>query len=241
MHRCFVDKLWIDEWLLDPKKEVPKEVNNRFFKVLRIKKDEKVALFDGQGRELSGFLSADGTLEASLKKERPETISVVLFQAALEEAKISETLKRTTEFGIQNIIIFKAEYSDAFCLGKLEKRHERLTSLVIDAARQSGRLFVPEICFEADLKAALKCASSQAIGFFGDLSAEKKLSHVLASTVLEHDIALAVGPEGGFSEKEKELLKAHNFCSVLWAPYTLRSELASLSPLAILNAFLGRA
>lgn len=241
MHRCFVDKLWIDEWLIDAKKEVPKEAYNRFFKVLRIKKDEKVALFDGQGREISGFLSLDGTLNAVLREEKAEAISIVLLQAALDEAKISETLKRTTEFGIQKIIIFKAEFSDAFSLGKLEKRYERLNNVAIDAARQSGRLFVPTISFEADLKTALERADSQVIGFFGDLSAEKRLSQVLASTVLDHDIALAVGPEGGFSEKEKKLLKAHHFCSVLWAPYTLRSELASLSPLAILNAFLGRA
>ena len=241
MHRCFVDRSWIDSWLLDANKAVPHEVSERLLKVVRIKESELVGFFDGQGRELRGFLTRGGTLINAAKFEvAPDLVRIVLLQGAIEETKMAETIKRGTEFGVESFIIFKAERSDAFCYGKLEKRYERLKSLAIDAARQSGRLFVPEISFVKDLKSFKP--EGKTFGIFGDLDAQQKLSISLASHYAqEAEIAVVVGPEGGLSKPEKNILSQHGFKSVQWAPYTLRSELASLSAVAIINAFLGRA
>ncbi len=241
MHRCFVETSWIKSWYLDPTKAVPSEVKDRLLKIVRIKEGETVALFDGQGHELQGLLSTNGVFSLTAQVEiEPESVSIVLLQAAIEEVKMAETIKRGTEFGVGSFIIFKAERSDAFSYGKLEKRAPRLKSLAIDAARQSGRLFVPEISFVKNL-ASWK-PEAKIFGIFGDLDAQQKLSTSLAThQPKDGTIAMVVGPEGGLSLGEKNILSGHGFKSVQWAPYTLRSEFASLSAVAIINGFLGRA
>ncbi|MCA9509028.1 MAG: RNA methyltransferase [Myxococcales bacterium] len=242
MHRCFVDKTWVDQWLLDSSSALPKKVHERFFKIVRIKKNEIVGLFDGEGREIQAFLTPNGQLSnASLIKKKPDIHQCTLIQAALEEAKISQTIKRATEFGINKIIIFQAELSDSFCFGKLAKRQERLDSLCIDAARQSGRLFVPKIVLIKDLKSVLLDLGTNDLATYGDLLAEHKFSQTLKNFAELSKVVLAVGPEGGLSQQEKTLLNMHNFKSVLWAPHTLRSEFACLSALCILNAYWGKA
>lgn len=241
MHRCYIDKLWLDEWCVHPDQKVPKEVADRFVKVVRIKSDEKIALFDGQGLELQGFFLANGSIkDGVLLKESPPTSRIVLLQAALIEAKIAETIKRTTEFGIDDIIIFPSARSESFVCAKLEKRVERLRDISIDASRQSGRLFVPSISFAKDISDAVDKAQAE-FGIYGDVDGEKNLSDVLEESLPKKSYSIVIGPEGGLNSQEKQLLRKNHYHPTLWSPFTLRSELASLGALTLINAHLGRA
>lgn len=240
MHRSFVERRWIDQWLNDPQIVLPKESQERFFKIVRVKEHEEVALFDGQGREITGSLSKAGhLLNPVLREEAADALSIVVLQAALEEAKISETIKRGTEFGAHRFVIFNAERSDPFCWQKLIKREERLKNVAIDAARQSGRLFVPEISFIKDSASWFK--DGQVFGCFGDLAATQGLWQMLSENLEKQaEIVVAIGPEGGLSKEEITVLIKAGLQSVRWAPYTLRSELAALGAITLINTALGK-
>ncbi len=234
MHRCFVEKEWFDAWIRDATHPVPQEVLERFFKILRVKENEEVGIFDGQGREMTGIVTKKGLFsKLSIFEEKPASLSIVILQAALEETKISETLKRGTEYGAHEFVIFPAERSDPFCFQKLKKRQERLKLLTIDASRQSGRRFVPQISFIETLSFGLK---TQDYGFFGDLAAKDHLWQALSDCQKHQRITVAIGPEGGLSPKEIELLKQSGFSSVRWAPHTLRSELACLGAISLITS-----
>lgn len=241
MHRSFIDKNLMDSYLIDQINGLPKEIVFRFNNILRLKQDEKVALFDGEGRQIEGLWDKKTNNLLQIKQinqEKPST-TLTLLQACLEEAKLTETVKRATEFGVDQIIFFNAEYSQKFCWQKLLKKNHRLEQIAIDAARQSERFFVPKIIFEENLE-KIPPMLAKTIGFFGLLSAKNLLSEATIDANL-NELFIIVGPEGGLSPKEVDWCKKNNFIAVKWAPYVLRSELACLSALSIINGLLKRA
>jgi 16S rRNA (uracil1498-N3)-methyltransferase len=248
MHRSFVPTEWIDDFTHNNHHQLPAEVVTRFFSVLRIKPDEIVSVFDGHGREVMGTLTYEkhdrrayftqGTLNVS----QPSHPEIVLVQAALEESKLSETIKRGCEFGVDRFIIFQATRSEPFCFNKAVAKADRLIRVAQDACRQSGRVFIPSIIFKDSLAHMLKDASKPCFGVFGAVKGAKLLS----STLKEHGtqglpMMVVVGPEGGLCLDETKLLEHAQFMGVMWAPFVLRSELAGLCAVAILQSFLGRA
>lgn len=246
MHRSYVSKLWIDAYLDNNQERLPRDVEQRFFSVVRIKSDEEVAVFDGAGRQIVGALKKDGTgayfFSARVIEEEPAKPAIVVLQAAIEDAKLSQTIQRGCEFGVDRFVIFPAERSDKFCFEKLKKRADRFMRIAEDAARQSGRLFIPSIEFETNLSDALaKTRAHECIGFFGEVAHNVRLSQILSQHVnREASYYVVIGPEGGLCESEKALLCSSGFLGVLWAPYVLRSELASLAAVSIINAYCGR-
>lgn len=243
MHRSHIDSAWIDRWILEPQEPLPEEVTHRFIKVVRVSEEEKVGLFDGGGRQVVGmFIRHSRSLkDAVLTTAKPSHPSITVLQAAIEESKLEETLKRGTEIGVDCFVIFNAHKSEPFLLAKLKKREERLRRVLTDAARQSGRLFLPTVIWAKDLKEALSLEKKGHLGIFGDLSSELLLSSLFTQKAKPSDIVIAVGPEGGLLDQEKVLLLEHSFQGVRWAPFTLRTELAGVMAVAIINAFLGRA
>ena len=247
MHRSYVSKAWIDAFINNDKEILPSEAEVRFFSVLRVKPDEEVAVFDGDGREVVGTLKkhAKGAhfAAARLSKKSKALPEIVVVQGAIDEAKLSQTIQRGTEFGVDRFIIFSASRGDSFCFAKIEKRHSRLVRIAEDAARQSGRYFVPTIQLVKNLDDILNAVRNDiGLAIFGDVRSNEILSaHLQQRGKSDLPTYLAIGPEGGFSQDEMVKLKASGFIGVMWAPYVLRAEVALLAPVAILNAFFGRA
>ena len=175
MHRSFVGKDWIDAFLNDKTIHLPKNVTERFFSILRIKPDELVAVFDGVGREVRGIVAQDKRLKKAVfidahlfvfSQYKPE---IILLQAAIDEQKLSETVRRGCEYGVDRFVIFASINSDRFSLQKLMTKLERLKRIAEDACRQCGRYFIPSITFKADIFLAL-CEEKpkMSLGVFGD-------------------------------------------------------------------------
>lgn len=248
MHRSFVPKEWIDSYLENSDVPLPDDAANRFFSVVRIKPGEVVAVFDGCGREIYGSVQLLDKktcvfVSAKLRVEQKNLPELFVLQAALDDSLIAETIKRGCEFGADQFIVFNAERSDRFCFDKLKKKQDRFLRIAQDACRQSQRLFVPSVQYADSLSAALSLIRAQAcVGLFGDLSENQLLSRVLMHlSRMPEQFCVVVGPEGGLSPKECDTLKKAGFLGVRFAPFVLRSELASLSAIALINGYCGRA
>jgi 16S rRNA (uracil1498-N3)-methyltransferase len=249
MHRSYLPKNWIDTFLIDENTPLPQEAFTRFFSILRIRPDEKVAVFDGYGREIIGFLRLSKSnkwahfTNAKLTITKPGNTKVVLVQSALHETKLLETIKRGSEYGVDQFIVVAAERNETFIYHKLLNKRERFIRVAQDACRQSGRLFIPSIDFVDSLGLVFKnLMKDPYIAVFGEVNQDCLLSAVLQKEKLfDKNFYIAVGPEGGFSTKERQELISNGFLAVQWAPFTLRSELASLAAIAIFNSFMGRA
>lgn len=247
MHRSYVTKEWMDSFIDDPYgMGLPKDARARFFSILRVGPHEVVSVFDGCGREVVGRLDHTGSDEAvflsfDIRREEPVIPQMVLMQAAISEQKITETIKRGCEYGVDGFIFFSAERSDKYCFERLKSRADRLTRVCEDACRQSGRLFIPPIDFLGFDELIPKIKRQNIVAVFGDPGGEMRLSQLLSAGFRDKDLYILVGPEGGFSEREKDMLISNDVHGVRWAPYILRSELSHLAAIAIANASLGRA
>jgi 16S rRNA (uracil1498-N3)-methyltransferase len=191
---------------------------------------------------MAGGFQPFGLIDAVLSIETPPSLKLILLQASIEEHKLEETLKRGTEFGIDRFVIFNAHLSLPFVQSKLHKRLTRLQSLIIDAARQSGRLFVPSIEFASSLAEAIDSEQEAYWGIYGDPFSPKLMSSIIKTATNPNlNAIIAVGPEGGFSTAECDEMLKKNFLNVRWAPFTLRTELAALAPISLINALWSRA
>jgi 16S rRNA (uracil1498-N3)-methyltransferase len=240
MHRAFIETKWIDFFTNNTDLELPEEILFRFNKILRIRAGEKIAVFDGEGRQIEGFLNNKKLENTNLVIKEPPKPQIILLQAALEEAKISETLKRATEFGVDKIIIFASTYSQSFHFPKLLNKLERIKDLAKDAARQSERFFIPKIIFEQDLESALTLIKPKSLGFYGLVKEHNLLSQELTKHKDFDEIYIVIGPEGGLAPRDLEICNKHKFKGVVFSPFVLRSELASLAAISIINAHLKR-
>lgn len=245
MHRSYVPKEWIDAFIVDERHELPQDAITRFYSVLRVKPDESVAVFDGCGRQVVGIISkiTANFIKAELLFTPLSNPEIVLVQAAIEEAKITETIQRGVEYGVDRFIIFFAERSDPYILSKLEKRLDRLMRIAQDASRQSERMYIPSIATVSSLKDVVQqTIDNMGLGVFGDPQSSQKFSEILRRQwPFKKPFWIVVGPEGGLSSSECDRLSEAGLTGVQWAPYVLRSELAGLSAIAIFNAINGRA
>lgn len=241
MHRAYVTPAWIDAYNVCNTEPVPQDVATRFFSVVRIKSAEVVAVFDGNGRSVQGRLDTksrsfvDGEL---LTAPLPKS-SVTIWQAAVDEAKLTQCISRGCEFGVDHFVIFDGELSEKFCLAKCMKKAERFMRIAQDAARQCGRHYVPTMSFLPSLADVVAHSSDPtSLMIMGDPTSTQHLVQVISRRESPlQKLIVAIGAEGGLSAKEKESLQRAGFLGVRWAPYVLRSELACLAAVSIFHAF----
>ena len=136
-------------------------------------------------------------------------------------------IQKATELGVTKFlpIIF-----DRTVVRKIN--NERLKKIVIEASEQSNRLNVPEIEKAQNLKNFLKINSMDLI--FTDLNSDNKKIDI--SKLTDKPICIIIGPEGDFSEAEREqILSFKDVQSLRINKNILRSETAVISAISIIN------
>ena len=169
---------------------------------------------------------------ASLNLERREERrgEVTLLQGLAKGDKPEQVLRAAVALGASAVSFVRTERS----VVGAELRLERLRAVMIDTARQCGRAELPRLAGLSSLSDALQ--ASDGFGLLLDPNAESSLVEQLRTLAPAHPLALAVGPEGGFSDREHQQLLAAGFLPVRLAPFVLRTELASVSALAVVAA-----
>jgi 16S rRNA (uracil1498-N3)-methyltransferase len=192
-------------------------------RVVRVKKGDIVALFDGQGRSWRGPVSdvakahLDVDVESEYVEQRPE-FEVTLLQAALHRDKATEEIiRRGTELGVGRFVFFQADRSERSARVKDKWRRQ-----IIESCKQCGRLWLPTTEVASDLAGALASGEGPVLLF--DTGAESKS---LREIVSPGPVRLLVGPEGDFSESELEMALAQGAVQVSLGGHTLRSEVAA--------------
>lgn len=147
-----------------------------------------------------------------------------IFQGKLEKSKYDDLVKRLSELGVFSYIIYN---SDKTKIQKVKINFMRLNKITNAACEQSGR-FIPLIIKEHERKeliSYLKMFDKVLVADF--LPAAKSLKTMLNFKVIRN-LAVVIGPEGGFSEKEREEFIKNNFTFISLGKLTLRAETAPL-------------
>ena len=200
-------------------------------KVMRVKENEVFSLFNKNGEwEAKVLKISKGIVEFKTTKELRQKENIKELWLAFSPIKSNYQnfmIQKATELGITKFlpIIF-----DRTVVRKINK--ERLEKITIEASEQSNRINVPKIEDVQDLKSFLKTNSMDFI--FTDLNSKNK--KIDKSKFAEKPVCLIIGPEGDFSEAEREeILNFDGVQPIKINENILRSETAVISAISIIN------
>jgi len=202
--------------------------------VARTRVGERLAIGNGRGLIARGTVSSldPFTLTVDEVEQQPAPDPQLWLVQALAKGDRDElAVQAATELGVSGVIPWAAERSVTRWEGaKLEKGRARWEAIVREASKQSIRAWTPVVEPLATTK--------QVSGFVLDPTARQPLSTVALPA--SGRIALVVGPEGGISPRELELLEQQGSVRVRLGSEILRTSTAGPAAIAVLNARLGR-
>ena len=211
--------------------KLDKNQSHYLSKVMRVKVSEVFSLFNKEGEWEAKILGiSKNTVEFKIIKQlRQKEITKELWLAfsPIKSNYQNFMLQKATELGVTKFlpIIFERTV-----VRKINK--DRLEKIVIEASEQSNRINVPKIEVAQDLNRFLKKNSMDLI--FTDLNS--KNSKVDKSKFTDKPVCIITGPEGDFSETEREkILSFKGVQSIKINENILRSETAVISAISIVN------
>jgi len=174
--------------------------------------------------------------EVLLEGGEPE---IVLLAAIYKFDRLEWAIEKCTELGVTRIIPVIARRTDPHLAGAAAKRVERWRRIAHEAAQQSRRLHTPQIDEAMRLKAALSLEAPTRL-LLNENERSENLRDALAASAEKSiaPVAIAVGPEGGWTEEELSQFGAAGWRSVTLGSTILRAETAAIAALAVLAAFL---
>ena len=197
--------------------------------VLRLKAGDEVYVFDGRGREFRCSVSnvkrdaAELRIEEEIEPAKPESqLQLNLCVALLKGEKFDLVVQKATELGVTTITPLITRYADIHLRDQSDatKRVTRWQRIALEAAKQSGRAFVPEISLPVAFETAL-----EGVGvMFSERGGEALESLTGASS-----ITALVGSEGGWADEEIDAARARNFHIVTLGGRILRAETAAIA------------
>ena len=211
--------------------KLDKSQSHYLTKVMRVKENEVFSLFNKNGEWEAKIL---GTSKNIVKfkttkqlRQKESTQELWLAFSPIKSNYQNFMIQKATELGVTKFlpIIFERTI-----VRKINK--ERLKKIVIEASEQSNRLNVPEIEKAQNLKNFLNSNSMDLI--FTDLNSDNK--KIDKSKLTDKPICIIIGPEGDFSEAEREeILSFKGVQSLKINENILRSETAVISAISIIN------
>ncbi|HEY3302140.1 MAG TPA: 16S rRNA (uracil(1498)-N(3))-methyltransferase [Candidatus Binatia bacterium] len=210
-------------------------------RVLRLGPGDRVTLFDDEGWEHEGTIRSysDGLGEVrilnSYRPERESPARITLAQALGKGEKFDWVVEKATELGAVAIVPFLCRRTVPKLDGAArEKKRTRWQRIALSAAKQSGRVQIPEILDVTDftdlIRRPWQCDLKVIFG-------ENETAHGLARLGEEkssvESLLLVIGPEGGFTRDEVAEATASGFRSVSMGKRTLRTETAAVTALSL--------
>jgi len=168
--------------------------------------------------------------------EAEAALPVHLLLAVFKFDHLEWGIEKATELGAARITPVLARRTEKHLAQAAAKRVERWRRIVREAAQQSRRSDVPEVDDPQTLKAALQSVSAVTKLLLAETEQENTIAAALGEA--SQSIALAIGPEGGWTAEEMQLFTEHGWKHVTLGPRILRAETAAIAGLAICSALL---
>ncbi|MDC1145400.1 RsmE family RNA methyltransferase [Candidatus Marinimicrobia bacterium] len=230
----FVDKANIqnNNFFLD------KDESHHLINVLRFKVDSTIWLTDGEGGtyhcRIDNFTNkniVEGSVIESYVNQNELSYHIHLGLPIIKNSRIKIAVEKSVELGIKELTPLYLDRSI-----KSTVSTQKMTSVMRSGVKQSMRSIIPKINSVSKLE---QWYDSEALNVVASIEAEDTLTffkdEVISAVNANKKIAILIGPEGGFSLKEKEFINDNKFLKVSVAKAVLRAETAVVSILSILN------
>jgi 16S rRNA (uracil1498-N3)-methyltransferase len=208
-------------------------------RVLRVEPGQQFEISDNHSVYLAEVESARKDLVSFAVREQVASaepvVRTTILASLIRFERLEWLLEKATELGVERVVPVRAERSERGLEHAAGKRMSRWSRIVREASEQSRRARLPEIGAAVVLAEALKMEADYRYAL-EEAVAPPLLPSLPAHRQLGHSVALLVGPEGGWTDREREQSAAAGWQPVSLGPQILRAETAAIAALAIVNA-----
>lgn len=196
---------------------------NQIVKVLKLRSEEPIALFNSSNQEAVGTITGVSkiavTIEITSLEVKTENVRKVhLYAAILKKENFEYGIQKAVEVGVSSITPLLSERTV-----KTGLKIDRLEKIITEAAELCGRTIVPELTDTLSYTDALQEAIKNGVVLVCD-SSGVPYKEVLKNT--SGPISVFVGPEGGFSDSELEIARSMGAIITGMGKFTMRGETA---------------
>ncbi|HYD82762.1 MAG TPA: RsmE family RNA methyltransferase, partial [Opitutus sp.] len=215
--------------------------------VNRARLGDTVVAFDGRGTEWICELTSDRKAGATLKvrfrqKAKPLAYEITLGQALPKGTSMDAIVRKATEIGVARIVPLESERTQVHLdADRSDKKIDKWQTAALEAAKQCGNPFLPEIAPVQKAAAFMESARGYDLKLIASLQpGAKSLKHVLANFLSAQGraptkVLWLVGPEGDFTPAEMSLSANAGFEPITLGPLVLRCETAATYALSVLS------
>lgn len=243
MNRFFIDSNYVGSSHIEI---IDRDDVHHISHVLRLKKGDTIVVCDSKGFDYTCEISEiekDSILLYIADKQkggREPDVRISLYQGIPKQGKFELIVQKSVELGVEKIIPVFMERSVVKETPRFTKKIERFNTVAKEAAKQCQRSFVPTVSEAADFRQILKDFKEFDIVVFPyeeeeSFTIRDYLEQIKKNTVDSvRDVALVIGPEGGFSKEEASALIEKGIRPVSLGKTVLRTETAAIAALSML-------
>lgn len=220
--------------------ELSREQSHYLAGVLRMREGAELLVFNGrhgEWRARVGAIAKKAVALEILRQERPQPpLPDLLYAfAPIKAGRLDYLVQKAVEMGAGVLQPVITQHTQMATVGV-----ERLQANALEAAEQCGILAVPVVRPPIKFDALLSSWDAERRLIFCDEGAETDNPLTALRNISERRIGLLVGPEGGFSEEERQTLRALPFVTAIpLGPRILRADTAAVAALAVIQATIG--
>lgn len=224
---------------------LPEDAANHLLRVMRLREGDACVLFNGDGHDyaatlvvVAGKRDAQVRIDAATLLANESALRITLLQGVARGEKMDLILQKATELGVAAVVPVTAERTEVkLDAARAEKRVAHWNNVVQSACGQSGRAVIPRLGPPLALAAAMAVLPADSLRLTLDPEGSHRLSTLQAAPA--GGVVIAIGPEGGWSPRDRQQLAAAGFQGLQLGPRILRTETAGLAAIAALQARLG--
>ncbi|TRW48141.1 16S rRNA (uracil(1498)-N(3))-methyltransferase [Aliidiomarina halalkaliphila] len=210
-------------------------------RVLRMQPGQSLELFDGSDVRFAATIlhvskkSVQVEINDSITDSRESSLEIHLVQGISKGDRMDFVLQKSVELGVTSITpVFTQRCNVKLNQERLARKQDQWRKIVLGACEQSGRNWVPQVRDALALPQWLQNAdTSQRVIL--DPYAQTRFRDIPRSAAY----TLIIGPEGGFTDDEVQLLSDHQCLGVQIGPRVLRTETAALAAITALQSHFG--
>ena len=236
MHRFFIDRIQGEIVSLTDTEQL-----HHLKDVLRLKVNDEVSIFDGEGNDYTGVITGIDKRQVEIKVKQVRSanktsIKLTVACALPKSSRLDEVIDYLTQLGVERIIPMRTERTVVkLDSAKTEARLKRWQKIAQSAAQQSQRSRIPVIESVARFEDVILSSQDYDLKLIPNLSGERKPIREVVAETRPKDVIVLVGPEGDFTAEEVGLALSQGFIAVSLGDTVLRVATAAIAVAAYIK------
>jgi 16S rRNA (uracil1498-N3)-methyltransferase len=207
-----------------------RDEEHRHLSVARAAIGEEIEIFDGRGEVWTAKISAFERRETRARVTGNRHVAadaheLILGQSLIRHAAFEFAMEKAVEAGVTRIIPMIAARSNAKDAG----RRERWLRIIVEAAKQSKRYYLPVLEEPVSFAKVLDVEAPTKIVF------SERNGSSLKTAIKNSPVLYLIGPEGGWTDEELDSAQQHGFTAVGLGSTILKAETAAVVGTALLR------